>query len=353
MTGGEPKPLKLKRQLKTLQERVAELEHLESELETKDKYIEQRLRFQRTVVSISSRFVGVKDFDDAINTSLEEIGTLSKADRAYIFLFNDDGTEYSNSHEWCAAGVKSQIENLQYIPAKTTPWWVSQLEGGNVIHIVDVDDMPEDAKAEQQILQSQDIRSLIVLPITTNERLASFIGFDDVKNTGEWNSDDLNILVTASEIIGNALMMKWANDTIHHERSMAQRYFDMAPIFMLALDHNANILHINTKGCRILGCEREEAIGKNWFEHFVPDPSQDDVKGIFKRMISGEVQLVQNVETPIVTREGKIRIIAWYNSLLKDDEGKIKGTLSSGEDITERKKSEDRITRKPSLREGN
>ena len=49
-------------------------------------------------------------------------------------------------------------------------------------------------------------------------------------------------------------------------------------------------------------------------------------KGIFQRAI--------------VTKAGKERLIAWRNTLLKDERGNITGVLASGEDITDLRDTE-------------
>ena len=54
-------------------------------------------------------------------------------------------------------------------------------------------------------------------------------------------------------------------------------------------------------------------------------------------LIGGDLSYV---EDPILTKSGEERMIGWHNSLLRDDEGRVIGTLSSGEDITERKRAE-------------
>ena len=48
-------------------------------------------------------------------------------------------------------------------------------------------------------------------------------------------------------------------------------------------------------------------------------------------------------ENPVITREGKERLISWHNNFLIDESGKIIGSLSSGEDITERKRTEEEL----------
>ena len=48
-------------------------------------------------------------------------------------------------------------------------------------------------------------------------------------------------------------------------------------------------------------------------------------------------------KTAVLTRSGRERIIAWHNTLLRDKAGQCVGTLSSGEDITDRKRAEEAL----------
>jgi len=59
--------------------------------------------------------------------------------------------------------------------------------------------------------------------------------------------------------------------------------------------------------------------------------------------MDGKVEPVEYYENPVVTKDGEERIIAWHNTLLTDDLGNVIGTLSSGEDITERKRAEEAL----------
>ncbi len=123
-------------------------------------------------------------------------------------------------------------------------------------------------------------------------------------------------------------------------RDTSQNYLDVAGVIMLALNEKGDVTLINKKGCEILEGTEDDFIGKNWFEMFAPPEIIDDVKKIFKNLISGQVTGQEYEEHKIVTRSGKEKIIAWNNSVLRNKNGKIIGTLSSGEDITERKRIE-------------
>jgi len=117
-------------------------------------------------------------------------------------------------------------------------------------------------------------------------------------------------------------------------------FLELAGVIFIAIDQHEKVTLINKKGCEVLGCRESEILGKNWFDTFIPDQERKGVRSAFKKLMRGEMEAVKYYENAVINRRGEERIIAWRNILLKDDAGKISGTLSSGEDITERKKAE-------------
>ena len=69
----------------------------------------------------------------------------------------------------------------------------------------------------------------------------------------------------------------------------------------------------------------------------------DEIYPIFRRIMTGELEAAEYLENPIQCRDGRQRLIAWHNANLTDNNGLIIGTLSSGEDITERKQAEEAL----------
>jgi PAS domain S-box-containing protein len=127
------------------------------------------------------------------------------------------------------------------------------------------------------------------------------------------------------------------------ERDKAQQYLDIAEVILVVLDKKGTITLINRKGSQIFGYKKGELIGKNWFATCLPSHLRKDVKGVFKKLMAGEGKQTEFYENPILTKSGTERIIAWHNTLLKDAQGNIIGTLSSGMDISERKEAEEAL----------
>src|SRR5208283_2041802 len=154
---------------------------------------------------ISSRFFNVNDIDSALNESLADIGTLCKASRAYLFRLSADGSEMSNTHEWCSENVESQIGLLQHLPIISFSWWMGKLKNGDIIRINNPSELPPEAASEKQLLELLGAKSVLALPIETKDDVAGFIGFDNIYGTNEWTENDLAVLRITKEIIGAAI----------------------------------------------------------------------------------------------------------------------------------------------------
>ena len=125
---------------------------------------------------------------------------------------------------------------------------------------------------------------------------------------------------------------------LREQRNRAQKYLDLAGVIIMALDTEGNITLINKKGAEVLGLDEKLIIGKNWFHNFIPARIRENIFNVYKKLMAGEIENVEHFENSIITAKGKEKTIAWTNTLLKNEENEITGTLSSGEDITERKK---------------
>ena len=69
-----------------------------------------------------------------------------------------------------------------------------------------------------------------------------------------------------------------------------------------------------------------------------PERDRKSVKAVFAKLVAAEIEPVEYFENSVLTKSGMEKIIAWHNTIITDENGHIMGTLSSGEDVTERKK---------------
>ncbi|MBI5886869.1 MAG: PAS domain S-box protein [Deltaproteobacteria bacterium] len=127
-----------------------------------------------------------------------------------------------------------------------------------------------------------------------------------------------------------------AEDALREETEKEERYLDIAGVMLVALDTSGRVTLINRKGCEILGCAGEDVVGKDWFECFVPERIRADKRQVFSRLVMGSAPFDEFYEDFIRRKDGVEKIIRWHRRLLVED-GRSVGTLSSGEDVTERR----------------
>ena len=136
---------------------------------------------------------------------------------------------------------------------------------------------------------------------------------------------------------------KRAEEALKRERDRAQRYLDIAGVMLVAINTDQEVILINRKGCEILEYKEDKIIGRNWFDHFIPERDRKSVKAVFAKLVAAEIEPVEHFENTVLTESRMEKIIAWHNTIITDEKGHIMGTLSSGEDVTERKRAEDAL----------
>ncbi len=140
----------------------------------------------------------------------------------------------------------------------------------------------------------------------------------------------------AEELQHEIAERKQAEAALRHERDRAQRYLDTAQVILLALDLDGRITLINRKGCDLLGWTEPELLGRDWVYTCLPDRMRDDSVQKLRTLAAGDLPILENL---ILTRSGEERLIEWRNTVLRDDDGRVIGTFSSGTDITERQQA--------------
>ena len=151
--------------------------------------------------------------------------------------------------------------------------------------------------------------------------------------------DDTGIPYRIAGVASDITARKHASDELHESN---RRFSDMlgnVQLVSLMLDGDAKITYCNDHLLRLTGWRREELIGKDWFDRFIPPGQGDDVRATFSALLA-DLPSGAHHENEILTRSGEKRLIQWNNTLLRSPAGEVSGTASIGIDITERKKAE-------------
>ncbi len=160
---------------------------------------------ERALLDLAVDFVSVplERLDETIDDTLRTIGELSGVGRSYLFTYDWDRQTATNTHEWCAPGVRSVIDELQQVSVAQLQDWVTSHQAGQPVLRTDTTD-PTLEPAERDQLLAQQITALVTLPLMSDGACVGFVGFDVVDGPRTWDEQDLELLGVFAELLAHA-----------------------------------------------------------------------------------------------------------------------------------------------------
>ncbi|MDO9326729.1 MAG: PAS domain S-box protein, partial [Methanoregula sp.] len=298
----------------------------------------------RLILTLSNRFINVAppDIDAEIQTGLAEIGSFAHVDRSYVFLFSPDGSKMSNSHEWCAEGISPQKDSLQDLPVELFPAWMKQLQSFETIHIPRVSDLPDDAKAEKEILQAQDIKSVLVVPLVIQNNLIGFLGFDNVCEERIWQKQVIALLEVTAKIIANAKARKTADAALKNSEEQLSLVIEGSGAGLWDWRVQTGEIIINERWAEIIGytlAELKPVSIQTWMKYGHPEDLKHSEELLEKHFL-GEC-LEYECEARMRHKDGRwVWVLDRGKVVARDPDGRPVRMTGTHLDITERKRSE-------------
>jgi PAS domain S-box-containing protein len=303
-----------------------------------------RLEFEAIISEISAGFIDVDSngIQSEMNKALEKIGTFAGVDRSYIFQFHADGKLADNTHEWCADGIVPQIDSLKDIDVgNELPWFAKKMQDNEVFYVPDVNQLPPEASIEKEHFQSQDIQSLLVLPMTYGSDLKGFVGFDAVKGLKAWSQDDISLLGFLAEILTNAIIRKQTEESMRHANDIVVHSSVVA--FRWENEEGWPIGYASENVKAMFGWTSEDFLSGAvpYLNVIHPDDLSHVEEEITKFSDDVNVAVIRHEPYRIVTKDGQIKWVEDLTTIQRAADGTIVAYEGILFDITERKHAEE------------
>lgn len=124
---------------------------------------------------------------------------------------------------------------------------------------------------------------------------------------------------------------------IHEKMIREEKWYrgliNSADFIVVGLNRMGLVEYINPYFYKLTGYSPDEVIGKDWFAEFIPKDEYNEVQGAFLEVLENAFH--PNYFNTIITKEGGLKIIKWFNFRTIDMNSRINGSLSVGIDITE------------------
>ncbi len=257
----------------------------QNELALHQNYLQQEL-----LSDIALELNTLTSFKNIINSILKKIGHHIDVSRVYIFEDAQDGYITSNTYEWCNINVESQINDLQEIPYDYIPSWKPMLINEGRVYSENIRELPQDLI---EILEPQNIKSIIVYPLFVQGKFFGFIGFDECLRVKKWNKSELELLRTISGIIANAYERKISEQSLKESEAINRAILESIPDKLFHFSKNGMIL--NYKGSSKEHSFNKDLVKKNVNEVFAPETASQMLSAIKSCIKSGFTRIEYSV----------------------------------------------------------
>ena len=177
------------------------------------------------------RFLRDEAVESCITDILRDILNLYNGKgRVYIFEYDEIYAHHSCIYEVVSEGVSAEIDNLQDMPASESKWWSEQILSGKPIILNTPEQLLEEAPDEYQILVVQGIKSLMVTPLMTGDRVWGYMGIDLVETYHDWSNEDFQWFSSLGNIINICIELRKTKDKVIREQTFLNNLFHFMPM---------------------------------------------------------------------------------------------------------------------------
>lgn len=307
-----------------------------------EKFLHNRLKLDEIISSTSASFVDIKthEFDEHVNDVLRKIGEFADIDRSYVFIY--DGELMHNTHEWVKEGISEEKDNLQNIPTEYLPWSTEVVKRDDVIYYYDINDLPPEAAPEKETLEAQNIKSVLWVPMRSDDRVIGFMGFDAVTEHILWSPDDIKLLRTIAEITSRAFVRREEFQKLSEsELKFRQVAENIKEVFYLTDPVSQKLLYISNAFEDIWGVTAE-FLYEN-MPYFVESVLPEYKEKVIQSLEDQANGHFTDIEYKIRRPDGTERWIRDRSYPIFDEQGKVVRVSGIADDITKYKVTEEQI----------
>ena len=207
--------------------------------------IEEFLEFERLLFELSVRFANIPTdrVVAEIETGLVQLVKFLGFDRSAFWEFIDE----KQQHFLCTVAIEGvEPPRRGPIPADLA-WFAKELRAGRTVVIRSDKDIPAEAAAAAEYNRRAGIRSVLVIPLPVDGRVAAAIGFGAFRSTREWPPEFVARVTVIGEVMAQALVRKRSEAALRASEARWRSIFETSTLAISVFDQDS-ALHSNESG---------------------------------------------------------------------------------------------------------
>jgi len=239
-----------------------------------DEELRVKSRHLEAISHLKSALLDYSDWYNALGENLHVIGDAVQSDRVYYFENDFDphtGEGYSSQKlEWCRDGITSQLGNpeLKKVPFAVAPELISPLLTRKPSFAL-ISEVPEGSNT-RKMLEKQDIKSFLILPVYVDDRFHGLMGFDNCSSERYWSNEERETLETITASLATAISRQQQDEKLQKLLVEKNTILESISDAFYALDKEWKFTYFNSEAERLLEKTAEEVIGNKIWDVFAP-----------------------------------------------------------------------------------
>ena len=327
-------------ELSDLRLQIERLKSSETDLKQSEKTLKGTLaKYQKRENEITALFQCANlillkgDFIYTVRTIFESCKNITGATAGYVALLSEEKTE--NEILFLDSGGLPGTVNPD-IPMPVKGLHAEAYHNCNAVYH---NDFAESECMKNMAEGHVNFNNVLFAPLVIDGTVSGLIGL--ANKPEDFNGDDALIAEAFAELAAIALYNNLTVEALKESETRFRSLIQIAPVLIIHLTPDHKIIEFNKKAEDFYGVKREDVLGKDYLKLFLPEEIWNDVALDIKKVLSGEP--TRGFENYVITHYGEKRITTWDVDRRLDTNGNPIGIIAIGQDITERKHSEDEL----------
>lgn len=234
----------------------------ERALEKFNSHLHQQNKISRSL----SYFLQTENSSEVIYKILHNLLDQFHANRTYIIEYDLEKQLQNYSFKVNSENVSLPHPLIADLPMSATPWWTQQMTSHLPILLSTPEDLPQEAQREKQMLESQGIKSLMVIPMFAQDKVWGYMGIDMVNHYHSWSYEEYQWFASLGNIISICMELHRSKNKTLKEREYFKNIYKYMPIGYVRLKllydsrgqlYNYRFVDLNPAFSTITGIQRE------------------------------------------------------------------------------------------------
>ncbi|HLA85903.1 MAG TPA: PAS domain S-box protein, partial [Thermoguttaceae bacterium] len=307
---------------------------------TERRRAEEALRFrlesERVVNEIFTclMVVTAREYFGAYRDALGILGKFVNADQGGVFVFSEDKTRLRCLGSW-GGSTEGRAKSLPLRPENLS-WWTRELGRGEVVHVANVDALPEEAKRQLRVLDAPLTGALLATPLMLGDDLHGLMLLHWPHAIRSWRAEHVALAKTcAFTFTGTSVRIQAMEENLAAHAELTHVFNAAAPLCVISRD--LTVLRVNESFCSFFELDRGAVVGRKCQDVWSASTCMG-LEAVIRQIREGESRVEYEEDRSLA--DGRAVSCFITATPYRGSDGELVGIVTSLTDITDRKQAE-------------